>query len=51
MNIPKRKQLIEVVPYNPDWIRQFNEEAEKIKLIFKDNIVAIHHVGSTSVLV
>lgn len=45
----KRKQIIEVVPYNPNWPDQFQEEASQIKPIFSDNFVAIHHIGSTSV--
>jgi GrpB-like predicted nucleotidyltransferase (UPF0157 family) len=40
---------IEVVPYNPDWIRLFKLEAEAIKSILGKEIVSIHHVGSTSV--
>lgn len=45
----KRKQIIEVVPYDPNWPNQFEEEASKITPIFSDNFVAIHHIGSTSV--
>lgn len=45
----KRKQMIEVVPYDSDWPMQFEEEAALIKQIFADNFVAIHHVGSTAV--
>lgn len=45
----KRKQIIEVVPYDPQWPQQFEEESLRIKPIFTDNIVAIHHIGSTAV--
>jgi GrpB-like predicted nucleotidyltransferase (UPF0157 family) len=47
--VNKRKQIIEVVPYDPLWSSQFEEEAAQIKPIFFDNFVAIHHIGSTSV--
>lgn len=45
----KKKQIIEVFPYDPTWIKQFEEEAEKIKSIFADNCIAVHHIGSTSI--
>ena len=45
----KRKQIIEVVPYDTDWPNQFEEEARRIRPIFSNNFVAIHHIGSTSV--
>lgn len=41
---------IEVVPYNPAWPQMFEEEAVKIKQALGANCVALHHVGSTSVL-
>ncbi len=45
----KRKQTIEVVPYDPNWPKQFEEEASQIMLIFSENFFAIHHIGSTSI--
>ena len=45
----KRKQIITVVPYDPTWPKQFEEKASRIKPIFAENFVAIHHVGSTAV--
>jgi GrpB-like predicted nucleotidyltransferase (UPF0157 family) len=47
--VDKRKQIIEVLPYDPKWIDEFKKEASQIKPIFRDNFVAIHHIGSTSV--
>lgn len=40
---------IVVVPYNPEWPRMFEIESAKIKEALRDNCIAIHHVGSTSV--
>ena len=40
---------IEVVPYNPDWPKQFEIEAEKIRGALDDNLIEVHHVGSTSI--
>lgn len=45
----KRKQIIEVVPYDPKWPKRFQDEASKIIPIFSENFIAIHHIGSTSV--
>lgn len=44
-----RKQPIEVVNYDPTWPKQFQSEAEKVRPIFGDNVVEIHHIGSTAI--
>jgi len=38
-----------VVDYNRKWPAMFQAEADKIARILGDNLVAIHHIGSTSV--
>ena len=45
----KNTKRIEVVPYNSDWPRIFENEALKIKEALGPNFLAIHHIGSTSV--
>ncbi len=40
---------IHIVPYNPDWPRHYEAEAEQLKAVFGDHLLAIHHIGSTSV--
>lgn len=45
----KRKQIIEVLPYDPNWIKLFEQEALLLKSIFGNNFAACHHVGSTSI--
>jgi GrpB-like predicted nucleotidyltransferase (UPF0157 family)/GNAT superfamily N-acetyltransferase len=40
---------IEVVPHDPKWAEKFQHEAAIIKEIFGDNLVAVHHIGSTSI--
>ncbi|MBN1695016.1 GrpB family protein [candidate division WOR-3 bacterium] len=45
----KNKRIVEIIPYNPNWGRKFKEEAIKIKKIFKEIFVDIHHIGSTAV--
>jgi GrpB-like predicted nucleotidyltransferase (UPF0157 family) len=34
---------------SPEWPRQFEEEATRIRALLGDEIVTIHHIGSTSV--
>ncbi len=43
------KRTIEVVPYDPDWIRLFATEAGLLRRVFGREVVAIHHIGSTAV--
>lgn len=40
---------VEVTEYHPDWLELFEKEAEKIRQVLKGELVAIHHIGSTSV--
>lgn len=40
---------IEIMPYNPQWPKQFEKEAEKLREALGKAVVAIHHIGSTSV--
>jgi GrpB-like predicted nucleotidyltransferase (UPF0157 family) len=40
---------VTVVPYNQNWKAIFNDEARKLMDIYGDEIVEIHHIGSTSV--
>lgn len=43
------RKHIEVVPYNPDWPKMFEDESKAIKEALGDNCIDIHHIGSTSV--
>ena len=40
---------VEVVPYNAEWPTLFQQEATNLATIFGPEVVAIHHIGSTSV--
>lgn len=40
---------VEVIAYSEDWKKNFDEEARRIEQIFGSEIIAIHHIGSTSV--
>ncbi|MFB0635020.1 GNAT family N-acetyltransferase [Bacillus rugosus] len=43
------ERKVEVVPYNEKWAEYFNEEKERLKLVLGPEIVAVHHIGSTSI--
>ena len=40
---------VEVVQHNPQWQKIFKIEARAIAKIFKDNLVATYHIGSTAI--
>lgn len=44
-----RAMNVIVTNYDENWIQLFKIEAKKIQDIFKDEIVEIHHIGSTAV--
>lgn len=35
--------------YSPEWPRQFEEEAARLKSLLGDELIEVHHIGSTSV--
>lgn len=41
---------VRVIPYDPRWPARYEEEADRIREILGDQLVAIHHIGSTAVL-
>jgi GrpB-like predicted nucleotidyltransferase (UPF0157 family) len=40
---------VEVVPHNPQWRDAFGAEAKHVADALGENVVAIHHVGSTAI--
>lgn len=42
-------KTIDVLPHDPEWIKIFEREREKISKALKDNLTEIHHVGSTCI--
>jgi GrpB-like predicted nucleotidyltransferase (UPF0157 family) len=40
---------VEVVPFHDNWSVMFEEEARKVHNVFGNEIVAIYHIGSTSI--
>ena len=44
-----RHRGIEVVPYDPQWPRLFQVEAARLATVFGEELLSIHHMGSTGV--
>ncbi len=40
---------VEVVPYHADWPEKFRAEANQLKTIFGNELLSVHHFGSTSI--
>jgi GrpB-like predicted nucleotidyltransferase (UPF0157 family) len=41
--------VVEVVPHNPKWRDEFTKESNRIPLVLGENVVAVHHIGSTAI--
>lgn len=44
-----KRGTVMVVDYDPDWAQTFETEKQRLVTIFGDKIVAIEHIGSTSI--
>lgn len=42
-------RVIEVVPYSSKWKEEYNKESQKLINIFGEEVISIHHIGSTSI--
>ena len=40
---------IYMVPYNPNWRQEFENEAKQITKALSDDVVTVHHIGSTAI--
>src|SRR5919198_672780 len=40
---------VEVVPHSPQWRDAFETEAEHVAAALGENVVAVHHIGSTAI--
>lgn len=39
-----------VLPYSDEWTLKFQEAAKELQVVFGSELIAIHHIGSTSVI-
>ena len=49
LNQFKDSRKVEVVPHNPAWRFTFLEDSKQITLAMGENVVTIHHIGSTAI--
>lgn len=42
-------RTIAVVPYDPSWKEQFQAESKRIASALGENVLAVHHMGSTAI--
>jgi GrpB-like predicted nucleotidyltransferase (UPF0157 family) len=40
---------VEVVPNNPNWLNAFENESKQVAVVLGNNLVAVHHIGSTAI--
>jgi GrpB-like predicted nucleotidyltransferase (UPF0157 family) len=40
---------VEVVPHDPLWQQEFAIESARVKIALGENVIAIHHIGSTAI--
>jgi GrpB-like predicted nucleotidyltransferase (UPF0157 family) len=41
--------IVEVLPYDPAWKDEYRREADRLLAVLGDDILEIHHIGSTSI--
>ena len=46
---PPKPFAVELQPHNVEWRRRAREEADKLKHTAGENLLTVHHVGSTSI--
>ncbi|BAZ41967.1 hypothetical protein NIES4101_79350 [Calothrix sp. NIES-4101] len=40
---------VEVVPHNPSWKQEFDRESQLVADALGNNVIQVHHIGSTSI--
>ena len=48
-SIGLKRGTVKVVDYKPDWPKEFEAEKQRLIDAFGDKIIAVEHIGSTSI--
>ena len=43
------KDKVVIVPYSSEWVTEFEQEKKRLETLLKGRILAIEHIGSTSI--
>lgn len=49
MSLGQKRGTVELVPYDKNWKHQFEQEKQLLFKTFGDKLIAIEHIGSTSI--
>ena len=49
MKVVNSGREVVVTNYNPLWPGMFEIEANRLRIVFGEELIAVHHIGSTSV--
>jgi GrpB-like predicted nucleotidyltransferase (UPF0157 family) len=49
VSIGLERGVVYLQPYNPNWSAEFENEKQNLLEVFGDRIIAIEHIGSTSI--
>ncbi len=45
---PRLKKVV-VVPHDPRWADEFEAEVRRLRAVFGEEMLAVHHIGSTAI--
>lgn len=49
MSLGLKRGTVQLVPYDPEWAKLFEEEREAIQKVLGDRAVDVEHIGSTAI--
>jgi hypothetical protein len=49
LNLRRDRPAVELVPHSPEWAGAAAREAARLAATLGDNLVAVHHIGSTAI--
>src|SRR5437762_790247 len=50
MTLGLAREAVQVVPYHPEWVRFFQEEAAALCSALKESALQVEHIGSTAIV-
>lgn len=50
MTLGLAREAVQVVPYHPEWVQFFQEEAAVLRAVLKEHALQVEHIGSTAIV-